>query len=64
MPALLLEWEFTPVDFFEERVELRSGPYLKHLRSLRDATAQELAEAREIGRAMIEAYLQHLKSTA
>jgi hypothetical protein len=34
----------------------------QHLQSLRDATPEELAEARDIGRQMIEDYLQHLKA--
>ena len=28
MPTLLLESEYTPIDLFEERAELRSGAYL------------------------------------
>lgn len=33
MPTLLVQWEYTPSDIFEERVELRSGPYLFVLNS-------------------------------
>jgi hypothetical protein len=35
----------------------------KQLGALRDATASELSEAREIARRMVEGYLRHLHSS-
>ena len=64
----LLEWTFSPADYFEEAVEFPSDLCTIHVENgkaeARISSYSRLSEARAIARSMIEGYLLYLHNKA